>query len=397
MNSILVLSPSVYQDYGHTFDYVSGLAKAAVALGGLDIHVLGFDGPFALRMPPHDTPHTRALASFDHAKGDTPLKQIKWGLQRISQGRRMAQFAVDLSHRLNCAGVLFESFEYYRLGRQIARFNRPLRCVFHDTSFDTHQTSVPAALYKKAMAHSAARIVGYCERTFVHGVAMRENLIHSLRLGSRPASRITAIPYGTPTPSEFRHMERSEAQRTLGIAGDGPLLLAFGTLRKDKKFPLLLEALALAPNWRLLIAGPEGDMTFEEIETAVLKLGISDRVCCRNRFISSDEQPLFFGAADAVAGIYSSAVRHESGTCQLARAFLRPIIASGPPDLTAYVQSTGVGWAVPHGTPQALANILSTAETESEDDRRAMRDRIEQCAIERSWSCVCAEVFRGWC
>jgi glycosyltransferase involved in cell wall biosynthesis len=363
---------------------------------GLDVHVLGFDGPFMMKTPPNVTSHTRPRGEFHNAKGSTALKQIKWGFQRISTYGRMVDFAIETAHTLNCDGVLLEEFEYFSLARKIAGFKRPLRCVFHDTSFNIRQTSVPAAIYKSAVARSAARIVRHCERTFVHGAAMKDNLIKSLGLDSRQALSVTPIPYGAPAPDEIRYIERSEARRTLGIESEGPVLLAFGTLRKDKAFPLLLTALSLARHWRLLIAGPEGDMTFKEIAALTRQLGISDRVHCVNRFISTDEQPVFFGAADAVAGIYSPAIRHESGTCQLARVFLKPIIASGPPDLEAYVQEAGVGWAVPGRTPEALAQILTAVETTPEDQKGAMRDRIGQCAVERSWPRVCAEVFRGW-
>jgi glycosyltransferase involved in cell wall biosynthesis len=398
MKPILIFSPSVYQRSGHALDYVlNGLAKSAAALGSLDVHVLGFHGPFVTHTPPQVTPHTCELAGCDRSKGSNALQQIKWGFQRITNGGRLVESALKLARKLNCAGVLFETFEYYSLGRQISRFQRPLRSVFHDTAFNAHQTSVPAALYKSAMAHSAAKIVRHCERTFVHGSAMRENLIRSLGINSREASRIAEISYGAATPNEFRQVERAEARRELGIANERPLLLAFGTLRKDKEFPLLLAAISQARSWGLLIAGPEGDMRFEEIHAIARRLGISDRVYCRNQFIPTGEQPVYFGAADAVVGIYSSAIRHESGTCQLTRAFLKPIIASGPPDLEAYVKKAGVGWTMSGHTPEALTETLSTIENVSVAQQSAMRERIKQCAAERSWTNVCAEVFRGWC
>ena len=39
----------------------------------------------------------------------------------------------------------------------------------------------------------------------------------------------------------------------------------------------------------------------------------------------------------------------ESGTAQLSRSFLRPVLAGGPPDLEAYLESSAIGWVVEPG------------------------------------------------
>jgi glycosyltransferase involved in cell wall biosynthesis len=398
MNSIVIFSPSIFQSYGHEFDYVTGLAGALSSLGTVSVHVVGFDGPSLSRLPAGITPHILKISSVVNAKGSTALQQIKWGLRRIGQSKNLIALALDVSNTLNARGVLFESFEYYSLARQIKRFKRPLRCIFHDTSFNTRQTSAPAALYKTAMARSAASIVEHCEHAFVHGKGMKANLVEGLRLDAQIAAQVVPIPYGAPQPSASGQIGRREARQALGIEATGaPLLLAFGTLRRDKAFPLLLTALSLAPNWRLLIAGPEGDMTFAEIESMARRFGVSEHVYCRNRFITQDEQPVFFGAADAIVGIYSPSIRHESGTSQLARTYLKPIIASGPPDLEEYVRKADVGWCVSEHSAESLARTLAEVEQVSDNRKRAMLGRIEECAAERSWPRVCDEVFRGWC
>ena len=398
MNEIIIFSPSVFQSYGHEFDYVSGLIGGLSTKSDVGVHLIGFDGPFADRLPSGVTPHILKVETVANAKGATAIDQIKWGLSRISQSKKLIDLTIEVANKLESSAVLFETFEYYSLASRISRFKRPLRCIFHDTSFNMQQTSIPAAIYKSAMARSAASIVAHCEWTYVHGTAMKDNLARSLRLKSEYASRVKPIPYGAPAPANSVQIEQTKARRELGIDGNNsPLLLAFGTLRRDKAFPMLLTALSLAPDWRLLIAGPEGDMTFDELESISRRLSISDRVICRNRFVTRDEQPVYFGAADAIAGIYSPSIRHESGTCQLARTYLKPIVASGPPDLEEYVQGAGVGWRVPEHTPEALAKTLARVKQATLQENAAMRARISECAEERSWSCVCSEIFRGWC
>lgn len=398
MRNILIFSPGVFQKYGHEFDYISGLAGAAAASGQAEIHVLGFDGPLAPKLNPRITAHTRMRGRIASAKGISLMGQIRWGLMRIWHSRKLLQDAVDLCAQLKPAGIFFESFEYYSLARKIGNFRQPLRCLFHDTSFNTRQTSVAAAVYKRAMAASAVRILGACERVFVHGDAMRSNLAATLDLSPSLAGRVNAIPYGAPGPEDVRQVQRGEARAALAIQEDSrPILLAFGTLRRDKEFPRLLEALALAADWRLLIAGPEGDLAFEEIEAQARRLGISERVLYRKGFITSEDQPLYFGAADAIAGIYSPSIRHESGTCKLARAFLKPIVVSGPPDLEEYVRKAGVGWVAADRTAGALAAVLAEASSASVADQDRMPERIRACAAEYSWPRVSANVFQGWC
>jgi glycosyltransferase involved in cell wall biosynthesis len=398
MPSIVIFSPSVFQDYGHEFDYATGLADALKSIGTIGVHIVGFDGPFLSRLPAGLVPHTLKQDAVANAKGSTFIQQIGWGVRRIAQSKKLIALALDVAEKFDARGVLFETFEYYSLARQIRRFKCPLRCVFHDTSFNSNQTSVAAALYKTAMSRSAASIAAHCERIYVHGVAMKENLASSVHLDPQTAERIMPIPYGAPAPSALDQVERGEALRALGIEPDGgPLLLAFGTLRRDKAFPLLLTGLSKAPHWRLLIAGPEGDMTFGELEALSCRLGISDRVFFKKRFIPRAEQPIYFGAADVIVGIYSPSIRHESGTCQLSRTYLKPIIASGPPDLEDYVRDSGAGWSVSAHTPEALAETLHQITYESDALKQAMQKRIEKCAFERSWPRVSAEVFRGWC
>ena len=66
--------------------------------------------------------------------------------------------------------------------------------------------------------------------------------------------------------------------------------------------------------------------------------------------------------------LYDESIRHESGTAHLARAFLRPIIAGGPPDLHHYVQETGAGWSVVPLNAGKLAEVLYEAARLDEAD-----------------------------
>ena len=106
MNDLIIFSPSVFQSYGHEFDYVTGLLGALSASSTVGIHLVGFDGPFAGRPIPGVISHTLKVETVANAKGSTVIDQIKWGLSRISQSKKLIELTIDLSNDLHSSGVL---------------------------------------------------------------------------------------------------------------------------------------------------------------------------------------------------------------------------------------------------------------------------------------------------
>lgn len=80
--------------------------------------------------------------------------------------------------------------------------------------------------------------------------------------------------------------------------------------------------------------------------------------------------------------------RHESGTAQLARSFLRPVVVGGGPDLQDYVQTTAVGWAMDVKDLASVARGLQEVEQSGVLRSPRLQERIYACAVERSWPVV---------
>jgi glycosyltransferase involved in cell wall biosynthesis len=396
-NHLLIFSPSAFQRCGHQQSYLTGLGEA-ITRQGVEVHVLGLAGSvsYPSSIVPHligeDTP-LGSRSSYRERLG--PLGDVAWGTARLTDQANLMRELQRIHRWLGAPPLLFETFEYLSLATYLARSPRSHRqaCIFHDTNFNMKHASVIAGAYKFLARPFARHILRRVDRAFVHASGMRENLLENVDPQRRYTSKVEVIPYGAPHPDTIPRMNPEEARASLGISTQRKVALAFGTLRADKCFRLLFESLARSPEWELIVAGPEGDVSFRQLLTLCEQAQIQERVRMFPGFIGMEDHRKFFGAADAVINIYDESIRHESGTAQLARSFLRPIIAGGPPDLHHYVSETGAGWSVAPLSVDRLAEILGRAARIREPERAAMERRIYTAAVERSWDSVAARVL----
>jgi len=398
-NALIIYSPGVWTRYGHAIDYVQGLGNA-LARKGVEVHVLGWDGPLSLseHICEHRvSPHTFGFAKTKYRRLG-PLGSVLWGLLRVRRERRLLGALGCLREELGFPPVLFETFEYIALA-QFLKHNRSLSgqysCIFHETNFNLRHPSFVTAAYKRAVRAHAKGILTNAHVAYVHGSEMRNNLLQNLAVGEQSAKRVQVLPYGSPHPETVRVVKAKEARARLGLPEGERVLLAFGTLRRDKQFEFIIQGVAEAANWWLVIAGPEGDYTYEDLERMIEKHRIQDRVTVLRKFIPPEEHSLYFGAADVVVNVYDRSIRHESGTAHQARAYLKPIIVDGPPDLVQYVREEEVGWWVDSSRPATLSKLLGEISMLSEQEWTALHDRIYQCACQRSWDSVARIVIGG--
>lgn len=393
--NLVIYSPLAYQKFGHGYDYVQGLGRA-LSKRQVNVHVLGWDGP--LRLPSgiieHRLPASRMYTTRNRYGRFGPGRQLMWGASRTIGGGYLLSALHRLHSSLEAPYVLFESFEYITLSLFL-RMNRRLAdkasCIFHDTNFNAEHHSLVAKLYKSAVRPNVRAILRCAHTVYVHGPVMKENLLRTF--GNRGedsiASRVQVIPYGAPHPEELRRISLVEARETLGFSRDAKLLLAFGTLRRDKKFEFILQGLRDCSDWQLLVVGPEGrDFSYREIEDLARRYCVEAQIKTVRGFVPPEEHGLYFGAADAVVNIYDESVRHESGTAQKARTFLKPIIVGGSPDLIDYVTKYNIGWAVDLSRPDSLSRVLREVASLTERDLLDLQRNIYRCAEERSWDSV---------
>jgi glycosyltransferase involved in cell wall biosynthesis len=396
-NRLFIFSPSAFQPSGHQQSYLTGLGDA-LACRGVEVHVFGLAG--SVSYPSSIVPHpvgeeTPVRSRSDYHQRLGPLGDVAWGTERIKRQVRLMNELQRVHRRLGEPPLLFETFEYFSLAAHLARAPRSHRrvCIFHDTNFNMKHASSIAGTYKFLARPFARHILRNVDRAFVHASGMKENLLENVDPERRYTHKVEVIPYGAPHPDTLPRMDKATARAELGLTTQRKLALAFGTLRADKCFRLVFESLARSPEWELLVAGPEGDVSYRELQALRERYQLQQRVRMLPGFIGLGEHRKFFGAADAVLNIYDENIRHESGTAQLARAFLRPIIAGGPPDLHDYVSETGAGWSVTPLNADQLSAVLGKAARIGEDERAAMEQRIYAAAVERSWDAVASRVL----
>lgn len=396
--TVVVFSPEALRPYGHCHDYVRGLG-GELAARGWGVTVVAWAGPLRLPEPLNvaavERPaHWAAARSQFRRRWSPLLGDVVWGILRVRSERRLVGALERCLHAEPGAAVLYESFEYVGLSRHLRR-DRSARArvtIIHDAGFDTRHASPIAAAYKRLVRRHVRAIVARSTAVLVHGSGMKQALEKNLGLKGTLAAKVRPIPYGAPGPGDVATPDSDTARRSLRLAPVQHVALAFGTLRRDKRFDYVLDGLARAPAWTLLVAGPEGDLSYDEFLAMVRSAGVADRVVLHRGFVEPDRHAMYFGAADLILAIYDPRIRHESGTAQLARSFQRPIVASGGPDLARYVEDTGCGWTADARDASSLATILHRFAAMDAAARDKLRLAVERVAEERSWRAVAATV-----
>jgi glycosyltransferase involved in cell wall biosynthesis len=196
---------------------------------------------------------------------------------------------------------------------------------------------------------------------------------------------VHVIPHGV-----FDHLSRDPAVvHAPPLRTDKPVVLCFGLMRPYKGIDLLLEAWREVDDAELWIAG------MPRMDISPLRAAAPPNVRFVPRFISDDELPGYFQAADLVVLPYREI--DQSGVLFTALAFGKPLLLSdvgGFPEIAA----TGAARTFPAGDASALGAALA----ELLGDRPALAAIAENArALARgqySWEAVAAgtlELYRS--
>jgi glycosyltransferase involved in cell wall biosynthesis len=257
----------------------------------------------------------------------------------------------------------------------LARLRRK-RIVMTVHNVEPHETG----MLKRFLNRQVFR---FAHHFIVHSEANKTTLQRLLRCDP---GRISVLPHGVlDTPRTG--MNRAQARRKLGIAGEAHVILCFGNIRPYKGVDVLLRAFANVclnePQALLVIAGqPWGD--WAPYQTLIDELGIGARVHRRLEYIPSDEIEPYFVAADVVALPYTH-FDAQSGVGTRALPFGRPLVVTntgGLPELVLDEEAV-----VPAGDAEALARSLLRIIGDA-----AIRDRmsVESLALAASlgWEAI---------
>jgi glycosyltransferase involved in cell wall biosynthesis len=198
---------------------------------------------------------------------------------------------------------------------------------------------------------------------------------------------VRTIPHGASPLSPPDRELVEELRRELG-AHQRAVLLCFGTLRRSKGIPVLLDAIAkLQPDARplLVVAGhPTRSVDPQALERQVDLLGIRSSVVFDFRYIPDVELAALLEVSALVVLPYLSAT--QSGAMHLAIAHGTPVLATNVGGLAEGIRDRVDGRLVPPQDPQALATAIG----ELIQDPSALATMGERARAryldERSWA-----------
>lgn len=175
-----------------------------------------------------------------------------------------------------------------------------------------------------------------------------------------PANRIFLVPHGT-IGEQYKPVDRRKACNLLGLAADDRAILFFGTLRREKGLPTLIEAFPKIvhhhPKAKLVIAGRQEGISSAEINSLLSKFGVSpSHICTRLAYIPSEQLPVYFGAAELSVYPYQKA--DQSGSLMLSMTLGVPAVVSQVGGLPDIVHDGVNGRVVQSNDPDALAAAI---------------------------------------
>ncbi len=188
----------------------------------------------------------------------------------------------------------------------------------------------------------------------VHALHERDRLLSLLPQASVTVCAMPAFSISAgPVPP------RSDSRKQLALPSDAPVLLFFGLVREYKGLRYLLEAMpavrAVLPDVRLLIAGE-----FWEDKRPYLmqieRLEIAPSVLMVDRYISNEDLPAYFSAADVLVVPYIHV--SQSAVVSLAFAFGMPVITTRIGGLPKLVVEGETGLLVDPGNAPDLAHAI---------------------------------------
>jgi glycosyltransferase involved in cell wall biosynthesis len=205
----------------------------------------------------------------------------------------------------------------------------------------------------------------------------RENLVSWM--GTLRAADVKVCVHPLYQPISQERFKKKDALSRLGIGAER-VLLFFGFIREYKGLEYLLRSIPLVLKElpiHLVIAGEVWGNPSRYTEL-ILELGISNHVTFVNRYITNEEVPVFFDAADLVVIPYVSAT--QSGVVQLSHGFGKPVVVGNVGGLPEAVEDGKTGYLVPPRRPEAIARAVTDYFQRGRESEMASAIRIVQSA-----------------
>lgn len=230
---------------------------------------------------------------------------------------------------------------------------KPVMIEFHEVVDPFEHSVMPLRIYSRVMGRL---IRSFSSRYAVHSDHDRQLIASQFHI---PEERIMVIPHGLY--DHYPVLDGNDVRKRLDAEGLF-VFLFFGLIRPYKGVIHLIRAYEQLPEEitrrsLLLIVGEAWED--RESADAAARSPLSDRIRMVNRYVSDEEVPVFFSAADVLILPYTRA--SQSGVAHIGIAYGLPIIASRVGGLVESLGEYEGTMFVPSLDETALARAMELA------------------------------------
>ena len=213
-----------------------------------------------------------------------------------------------------------------------------------------------------------------------HGFIVLSDIVRDDLLKLYPKAQYIQNPH--PLYNHFgAPIDKRIACDKIHIPNNKKNLLFFGLIRDYKGLDLLIEAINILDNsYQLIIVG-ECYGSFEKYQKQINNSPAKGRIFVYNYYISDDDIPLFFSAADALVLPYRSAT--QSGVVSIAYHYNLPMVSTPVGDFSQSIAKPGTGIVVPEISVSALAKGIQSLFTE--ETLNSISKQIKKEKVALSW------------
>lgn len=393
---IAIYSPAAVGSLGHSFIYAKMLCHYLSSDVNLELFTLQGDSDkivelnnAGIRTVCSDRFRVGAInkSRFNRFKY---FREVFYGVYRIRYGYLLLKEFYNKFSDFNIYH-LFE-FEYFSAFIYFLFHKRNLANTilgFHIVDFKwIRGRSVVINLYKTGLYLLVKFLIRKVKYSTVHGDYLREMMLNQFRLKNKKVNNIIAIPYGCFIKREPIN-SKTILREKLHIPMDKIVALSFGILRKDKNIFWLLEALKHTDNIILFLIGAEGDISKNEIEEAIDKHQIRNRIKLKIEYIKEEDISQYFYLADFVLLAYSGWRHSFSGPLSLAVEHNRPVLASDVGEMGSFIRRNKNGILI---EPDNLNKLISGIKTMSRKYEEWDEFDFNRLQKENSWEKMAIEI-----
>jgi glycosyltransferase involved in cell wall biosynthesis len=189
----------------------------------------------------------------------------------------------------------------------------------------------------------------------IDGFVVMSDIVLKDLLSLKPEAKFIQLNH--PTYNHFGDsVDQQTAIQKLKIADKKHTLLFFGFIREYKGLDLLIDAMAMLDDrYQLIIAG-EVYGSFDAYQEQINNSSARERIHLFNKYISDEEVPVYFSAADVCVLPYKSAT--QSGITAISNHFNLPVIATDVGGLKESIEDQQNGLIVKDVSVEALKNSI---------------------------------------